>query len=525
MMLRALACSQPQRALPLLHRQWQQIPLAPARRGLSSAPAPGGGGGSGGSCVGGGRGPRGLRLFSVPGGWRMARKSEEELAAEIEAGSGSQRFPFKDEFEVARGVVLNAEQVVETLQPLMTAERIERIEQVCASRTFNVLPILEAPYDLGNLAAVCRSGDALGFGAVHIIRNMEDTRFKQSRRSSAGADKWLDVQVFDSAQDCLMRAKRMGYQIVATHLRADAVDISEVDWTRPTAFVMGNEEKGVSPEVLELADACAVVPMAGFVESFNISVAAALIMYEARRSREQKLGAHGDLTPEEQALLKAVFFLRNKGQAKEYIQHLLERPPPEWQKHRGGGNWGGKVFSYVSDDEAASGTACSSSGGCGEAEGSTAGSSSASSELPSSSGGSESEREDELPRHRLQTTQCYCWDGTACWSERYLYPGKPCRYHESHNEGVNTLNKERLLELCARKGLAAPDFSNPPPMPQNLAVMRQRRAAAAAAAAEAAAAAAAAEKTAQEAHAALLAAAAAAAASSGQPEEQPAAVC
>ncbi len=115
----------------------------------------------------------------------------------------------------------------------------------------------------------------------------------QSRRSSAGADKWLDVQVFDSAevsaglsggsrafdvvagpshcraadcavhrpnfsrkavrlaalcshssQDCLLRAKRLGYQVVATHLRADAVDISQVDWTRPTAFVMGNEEKG-----------------------------------------------------------------------------------------------------------------------------------------------------------------------------------------------------------------------------------------------------------------------------------------
>lgn len=93
-MFRVLACSQPQRALPLLARQWQQsrLSLAP-RRGLSSAPAPGGGGGGG--SVGGGRGPRGLRIFSVPGGWRMARKSEDELAAEIEAGSGGQRFPFK----------------------------------------------------------------------------------------------------------------------------------------------------------------------------------------------------------------------------------------------------------------------------------------------------------------------------------------------------------------------------------------------------------------------------------------------
>lgn len=90
----AFACSQPQRTLPLLHRQWQQSPLSlPTRRGLGSAPAPGGG--SGGSSVGGGRGPRNLRLFSVPGGWRMARKSEEELAKELEEGTGSPRFPFK----------------------------------------------------------------------------------------------------------------------------------------------------------------------------------------------------------------------------------------------------------------------------------------------------------------------------------------------------------------------------------------------------------------------------------------------
>ena len=98
------------------------------------------------------------------------------------------------------------------------------------------------------------------------------------------------------------------------------------------------------------------------------------------------------------------------------------------------------------------------------------------------------------------------------------------RYHEAHNEGVNTLNRERLLELCAKKGLPAPDFAHPPPLPQNLAIMRQRVAAAAAVAAKAAAEAAAAEKTAQEAHAALLAAAVQAAASE-QPEQQPAAVC
>ena len=67
--------------------------------------------------------------------------------------------------------------------------------QVCAARTFNVLPVVEHVFDMGNLAAICRSADALGFGAVHVVRNVADTRYKQSKRASAGADKWLDVQV------------------------------------------------------------------------------------------------------------------------------------------------------------------------------------------------------------------------------------------------------------------------------------------------------------------------------------------
>lgn len=69
--------------------------------------------------------------------------------------------------------------------------------------------------------------------------------------------------------------------------------------------------QGVSEETLALADGCAVIPMAGFVESLNVSIAAALTLYEARSARERLLGCHGDLTPEEQETLKAVMFLRH----------------------------------------------------------------------------------------------------------------------------------------------------------------------------------------------------------------------
>lgn len=172
------------------------------------------------------------------------------------------------------------------------------------------------------------------------------------------------------------------------------------------------------------------VPMVGFVDSFNLSVAAALVMYEARRQREACFGALGDLSPSEQALLKAVFFLRHKGQTRDYIQHMLERPPPQWQVHRGG-DWGTKAFSI--------------GGGV----------------------------------QRLQTTSCHFWDGCCCWGERILWPGKECRYAMAHNQSVSTFNKEKLRQACEKRGLPFPDLSAPPPPPPQLAERDAAQAAAA----------------------------------------------
>lgn len=100
-------------------------------------------------------------------------------------------------------------------------------------------------------------------------------------------------------------------QVVVTHLTKGSVSISDVDWTKPTAFILGNEKHGVSDEAVTAADACVVIPMTGFVESFNVSVAAALIMWEASQQRIRKLGAHGDLTAKQQEILRAAMVMRS----------------------------------------------------------------------------------------------------------------------------------------------------------------------------------------------------------------------
>lgn len=104
----------------------------------------------------------------------------------------------------------------------------------------------------------------------------------------------------------------------------------EVDWSRPTAFVLGNEQRGVSDTAVQLADATAIIPMAGFVESFNISVAAALIMYEAQQQRVRTLGRSGDLSPQQQEQLLAAFLLRGVVSSVHILVAL------KWGRRRGG---------------------------------------------------------------------------------------------------------------------------------------------------------------------------------------------
>lgn len=100
-------------------------------------------------------------------------------------------------------------------------------------------------------------------------------------------------------------------QVVVTHLTKGSVSVCDVDWSKPTAFILGNEKHGVSEEAVAAADACIIIPMSGFVESFNVSVAAALVMWEAAQQRIRKLGAHGDLTQEQKDVLKAAMVMRS----------------------------------------------------------------------------------------------------------------------------------------------------------------------------------------------------------------------
>jgi len=198
--------------------------------------------------------------------------------------------------------------LVTALQPFLSPGRKARIDGVLDGRTRTVVPVVEGLINTGNVSAVMRTAEALGFYTFHVVTGK--ARYKTSSRTAQGSDKWLDMFTWPSTSECVAHLKQTGYMLVATHLDDTAVPIDEIDFTEKTALIFGNEFNGVSEEMLSLADRRCVIPTHGFVQSFNISVAAAVALYHAYRDRLRRQGRHGDLTEAERAHLRAVYYYR-----------------------------------------------------------------------------------------------------------------------------------------------------------------------------------------------------------------------
>ena len=197
--------------------------------------------------------------------------------------------------------------VIEALRPLITDRRLERIESVLANRTYNLSVVLEGLYDTGNMSAVMRSADSFGIQRMNLV--LTASRYKVGRRVSVGSHKWLDIHHYKTSIECARELKDKGYRLLATHLDG-AVPIDEVDFSVPTALVFGNEHAGVTQEMVDLCDGRIIIPMMGFAQSFNVSVAAAVALYHGTQDRKRRLGRSGDLTPEQRDVLRERFYRR-----------------------------------------------------------------------------------------------------------------------------------------------------------------------------------------------------------------------
>jgi tRNA (guanosine-2'-O-)-methyltransferase len=151
--------------------------------------------------------------------------------------------------------------------------------------------VLEGVTIAHNASAVIRTCDAAGILYLDLIApNPELLRFNEA--ISTRADKWLEIAVHPTPADCLGTLKEAGFEIVATHLTREAVPYTEIDFARPTALVFGSEAEGISDGCLAFADRVVRIPMFGMVQSLNLSVSVAIMLYEALRQRVAK--GYGD---------------------------------------------------------------------------------------------------------------------------------------------------------------------------------------------------------------------------------------
>lgn len=216
-----------------------------------------------------------------------------------------------------RGKAFLPEKIIEVLQPYISESRVERLGDVVDGRTRSLVTVVEGISNYGNVSAVMRTAEALGFFEVHVITGAQP--YKHSRRTSQGAEKWLDVQVWEKPEDCIEALRKRGFRVAVTDAGPDSVPLSALDFTRPTAIILGNEVDGVSATVRERADVVCRIDMNGFVESYNISVAAALILYHGYQNRIEVLGRNGDLSSDEHRVLTAQYYLRAIQHAEEIL--------------------------------------------------------------------------------------------------------------------------------------------------------------------------------------------------------------
>ncbi len=168
----------------------------------------------------------------------------------------------------------------------MTERRRARIEQVLRHRQKDLTLVLANIHDPHNVSAIYRSCDAFGVASVHLYYTT--CAFPAlSKKTSASARKWVDTVRHDDRESLFAALRARPCQVLATSCTPSARPVGDYDFTKPTAIIIGNEHAGVPEELIPHVDGEVYIPMFGMIQSFNVSVAAALMLAEASRQRRE----------------------------------------------------------------------------------------------------------------------------------------------------------------------------------------------------------------------------------------------
>lgn len=179
----------------------------------------------------------------------------------------------------------------------MIPRRYERLKTVLNQRQPDLTVLMENVHKPHNLSAIIRTCDAVGVAEVHAVNRHSDTLTYS--QVAQGSEKWVKLHFHADILTAIKHLQQKKHRVYAAHLSDGAIDYRQVDYTKPTAILLGTEKWGVTKEAANLVDGHIVIPMQGMVQSLNVSVANAVVLFEAQRQRLQAgLYEHVRLPPE-----------------------------------------------------------------------------------------------------------------------------------------------------------------------------------------------------------------------------------
>jgi tRNA (guanosine-2'-O-)-methyltransferase len=214
---------------------------------------------------------------------------------------------FLDRLDPARRRELEAQ-----LTDVILPRRIERMDAVLARRTRRLTVLFEDLYHPHNASAVMRTAECFGVQDIHVVE--QDKRFRPSKDVVRGAARWLTLHRYADLAGALAALRRGGYRLAATSVDPGSLPLDEVPVDTPLALCFGTEETGLSSQALAAADLHVHVPMAGFTESLNVSVTAALCLREL--SGRIRAGSDWELTAQERADLRLTWLMQEGTKAR-----------------------------------------------------------------------------------------------------------------------------------------------------------------------------------------------------------------
>ena len=227
--------------------------------------------------------------------------------------------------------------VIDSLSLHLSEARQERIDAVLTSRITSMQVAIEDPADVHNALAIVRTAEAMGVSSVHSIGWPKKKRVGKS--ITRGTERWTELTLHNSLEDFL--ARKGDFKVAGACVEG-GIPLHELPIEEPLILLFGNEHAGLTDEAKEACDYRYTIPMSGMVESFNLSVAAGISLYDTLSRRRSYLGLGGDLDEPTLFQWRATYFIRAIG--RERAKHLLARHYADLQ----GGKTSGETLSHIS---------------------------------------------------------------------------------------------------------------------------------------------------------------------------------